>query len=75
MASTFLTRLRIGSKLVDAKGIARLWKGHRPGFQEMALVVFAAFTPIIAVLILSPAGQNLLQTLMVWMRVHLHIRL
>lgn len=74
MASTFLTRLRIGSKLVDAKGIARLWKGQRPSFPEMGLVVFAAFTPIIAVLILSPTGQNLLQTLLVWLRVHLHLR-
>src|SRR5262249_55540671 len=32
MASTFLTRLRIGSKLVDAKGIARLWEQQRPRF-------------------------------------------
>ena len=28
MASTFLTRLRVGSKLVDAKGVSRLYR-HR----------------------------------------------
>lgn len=73
MASTFLTRLRVGSKLVDAKGIARLWKGQRPRIRELALVLFAASTPIIAVLVLSPTGQNLLQIVHVWMHVHLHI--
>jgi uncharacterized membrane-anchored protein len=73
MSSTFLTRLRVGSKLVDAKGIARLWAGSRPRIRELALVVLASSTPIIAVLVLSPAGQNLLQIIRVWMHVHLHI--
>ena len=73
MASTFLTRLRVGSKLVDAKGIARLWKGQRPRLRELALIIFAAFTPIIAVIVLSPTGQNLLQIVHVWMHVHLRI--
>lgn len=73
MASTFLTRLRVGSKLVDAKGIARLWKGQRPRIRELALVIFAACTPIAAVLLLSPAGKNLLQIIHVWMHVRLHI--
>ena len=73
MASTFLTRLRIGSKLVDAKGIARLSRGQRPRLRELALIVFAAFTPIIAVTVLSPVGQNLLEIVRVWMHVHLHI--
>lgn len=68
MASTFLTRLRIGSKLVDAKGIARLWSQNRLRFGEIALVLFAAATPIVAVLLLSPMGRSLLQTLNVWFR-------
>lgn len=68
MASTFLTRLRIGSKLVDAKGIARLWSRSRIRFHEIALLVAAAATPIVAVMFLSPMGRNLLQTLRVWFR-------
>jgi uncharacterized membrane-anchored protein len=76
MASTFLTRLRIGSKLVDAKGIARLWTGQRPRLRELAFLLFAAATPIVAVLALSQTGQTLLQTVNVavslWMRRHLH---
>ena len=30
MASTFLTRLRVGGKLVDAKGVSRLYRSQRP---------------------------------------------
>jgi uncharacterized membrane-anchored protein len=71
MASTFLTRLRIGSKLVDAKGIARLWTGQRVRLREMSLVVFAAATPILAVLLLSDQGRNVLQFVGVWLRYHL----
>ncbi len=72
MASTFLTRLRIGSKLVDAKGIARLWQGQRPKFSEFALLIFAAATPIVAVLFLTPMGQALLRPISYWLRLRLH---
>jgi uncharacterized membrane-anchored protein len=72
MASTFLTRLRIGSKLVDAKGVARLSERHRPNLHELLLLVFAFTTPIIAVAILSPMGQILLKWLTVWFQHTLH---
>jgi uncharacterized membrane-anchored protein len=68
MASTFLTRLRIGSKLVDAKGVARLSERQRPHFGELLLLVFACTTPIIAVATLSPMGQILLRWLTVWLQ-------
>lgn len=70
MASTFLTRLRIGSKLMDAKGIARLWGQQRPHLHEIALVLFAAATPIIAVFLLSPAGRNWLRVISVSLGLH-----
>ena len=66
MASTFLTRLRIGSKLVDAKGIARFETRPRPRFRELAFLLFSAATPIVAVLFLSPMGKNVLRTLNIW---------
>ncbi len=72
MASTFLTRLRIGSKLVDAKGIARLWTQNRPKVSEIALVAFAATTSIVAVLTLSPMGQIALQWVGIWFQHKLH---
>jgi uncharacterized membrane-anchored protein len=70
MASTFLTRLRIGSKLVDAKGIAHLWSRQTLRLGEIALIIFAAATPIAAALLLSSPGQNLLRTLRLWFRFH-----
>ena len=68
MASTFLTRLRIGSKLVDAKGVARLSERQRPRLSELLLLVFAFTTPVFAVAFLSPMGQILLKWLTVWFR-------
>lgn len=72
MASTFLTRLRIGSKLVDAKGIARLWTGQRLHVREILLLIFAAASPVLAVLYLSDAGRAWLKFISYWMRLHLH---
>ncbi len=72
MSSTFLTRLRIGSKLMDAKGIARLWAFQRPYFSEILIVLLAAATPIIAVLWLSPMGRNIIETLGMWLRIPSH---
>ena len=74
MASTFLTRLRIGSKLVDAKGIARLWRGSRLNVGAILLLVFAAATPILAAFLLTSNGRNWIQVLGVWLRLHLHFR-
>jgi uncharacterized membrane-anchored protein len=74
MASTFLTRLRIGSKLVDARGIARLWRGSRLNVGAILLLVFAAATPILAAFLLTSNGRNWLQVLGVWLRLHLHFR-
>jgi uncharacterized membrane-anchored protein len=71
MASTFLTRLRIGSKLVDAKGLARLWTGRRIRLRDMFPVIIAATTPIVAVLALSDQGRNTVQIVSVWLRYHL----
>ena len=38
MRSTFLTRLRVGGKLVDAKGVSRLYRGRISGWALMLLV-------------------------------------
>lgn len=56
MASTFLTRLRVGSKLVDAKGVSRLYRSRISTASLMLLVIAALFTLAVAVLI-SPAGR------------------
>lgn len=74
MASTFLTRLRIGSKLVDAKGIARLWTDQRPRMRDVLLVLVTAVSPIAAVLLLSNQGRGWLRVISVWLRFNFHVR-
>ncbi len=66
MSSTFLTRLRIGETLVDAKGVSRL---YNPGVSRAQLAMFvAAFALLLAIVVSSsPALDNLLELL--WLKV------
>jgi uncharacterized membrane-anchored protein len=57
MASTFLTRLRLGGKLVDAKGVSRLYRSRISALALLVLVV-AAFVAIGAALAVSTAGRT-----------------
>ncbi|MFI7612008.1 hypothetical protein E1286_42555 [Nonomuraea terrae] len=66
MASTFLTRLIIGSKLIDAKGVSRLYRSRITTSQLLLLVITALITMGVA-LSLSPLGQTWLNGLQdVW---------
>jgi uncharacterized membrane-anchored protein len=56
MASTFLTRLRLGGKLVDAKGVSRLYRS-RISTLTLVVLVLAALVSIGAALAASTAGQ------------------
>jgi uncharacterized membrane-anchored protein len=72
MSSTFLTRLRIGEKLVDAKGVSRL---YNPSSPFGPLVIFlAAFAILLAVVIVtSPALNDLVQ--LVWLKIRIWLGL
>jgi len=54
MASTFLTRLKVGPKLVDAKGVSRLYRKGAGG-RELLMLFIAAAVPIAVVAFQSPA--------------------
>ena len=56
MASTFLTRLRVGGKLVDAKGVARLHR-RRISPCSLLLLVLASVLVMVASLAVSAPGQ------------------
>jgi len=58
MASTFLTHLRVGGKLVNARGVHQLYQSRISGWALLALVLAAAFTLVIVVMF-SPAGPIL----------------
>ncbi|WP_035834403.1 putative cytokinetic ring protein SteA [Jonesia quinghaiensis] len=58
MASTFLTRLRVGSKLVDAKGVSRLYR-QRISTMQMVLLAAAGLIAVAAALASTNVGQTL----------------
>src|SRR5699024_9424186 len=74
MASTFLTRLRVGSKLVDAKGVSRIYQSSVRGWQ-LALLVLAGLLALAVSLASTDLGQALgqvvlarLNDLLYWIR-------
>lgn len=62
MSSTFLTRLRVGSKLVDAKGVSRLYRQRISTFQLVFLVI-AGLLALAVALSVTDGGQALIQIL------------
>jgi uncharacterized membrane-anchored protein len=56
MASTFLTRLRVDDKIVDAKGVSRLYQSRISSAALIPLVLAAAITILVAMAVV-PAGQ------------------
>jgi uncharacterized membrane-anchored protein len=54
MSSTFLTRLRIGPMLVDAKGVARLYEGNVRRRDLLLLVVAAVIVLAVITLVSQP---------------------
>jgi uncharacterized membrane-anchored protein len=62
MASTFLTRLRVGSKLVDAKGVSRLYRQGISGLSLFFLVLAALFA-MAAAMAVSTVGRSYVEVL------------
>jgi uncharacterized membrane-anchored protein len=70
MASTFLVRLKVGPKLVDAKGVSKLYRGT-PGLGGLSLIVISAFAIVGVVLSISPAARSGLALLLLRLRTFL----
>ncbi|HSK15424.1 MAG TPA: putative cytokinetic ring protein SteA [Gaiellaceae bacterium] len=67
MASTFLTRLKVGEKLVDARGVSRLFR-PRIGFGMVGVFALASAAVVTAVLVASPELRRLLGLVAAWLR-------
>jgi uncharacterized membrane-anchored protein len=65
MASTFLTRLRLGEILVDAKGVSRLYRAQ-PGVLPLVLVALAGLLCLAAIVVLTPALRDVADLL--WLK-------
>ncbi len=66
MSSTFLTRLRVGETLIDAKGVSRL---YQPGMGKggAAMFAFAFLLLLVIVIIASPGLDNVAELL--WIKI------
>lgn len=56
MGSTFLTRLRVGGKLVDAKGVSRLYR-QRISNGQLTVLAIAGLLAVAVALWVTPGGQ------------------
>ncbi|HVQ87669.1 MAG TPA: putative cytokinetic ring protein SteA, partial [Actinomycetes bacterium] len=65
MASTFLTRLRVGGKLIDAKGVSRLYRSRISTLQVMLLIA-AGVAALVVALASTPAGRSLFDLIESW---------
>ena len=72
MSSTFLTRLRIGEKLVDAKGVSRLYTPSST-FGPLVLFLIAFAILLTIVVITSPALDNVVQ--LIWLKIRIWLGL
>jgi uncharacterized membrane-anchored protein len=57
MASTFLTRLRVGPKLVDAKGVSRIYRSEVRAWQVL-LLVLSALVALITAMAFTDFGRQ-----------------
>jgi uncharacterized membrane-anchored protein len=65
MASTFLTRLKVGGKLVDAKGVSRLYRQNISG-SSLLLLVLSAIAAMASAVAVSTVGQAYLGVASEW---------
>lgn len=72
MASTFLTRLRVGEILVDAKGVSRLYR-PRPGVAPIGLLALTGILVLVAVILLTPGLHDVADLLWLKLQVLLGI--
>ena len=66
MSSTFLTRLRIGETLIDAKGVSRLYNPGVRGWQMWAFVA-ASLLLVVIVVLSAPALEEFFD--LVWLKI------
>ncbi|MGM0502636.1 MAG: putative cytokinetic ring protein SteA, partial [Bacillota bacterium] len=73
MASTFLARLKIGTKLVDAKGVSKLYQHNNIGLLSFLELLIAALVPVLIIILISPTLKQLVSLLMIKLKLNLGI--
>jgi len=68
MSSTFLTRLRLGEKIVDAKGVSRLYRPN-PGVAPVGLILLVGLISLVIVVLVTPGLRDVADLL--WLKLRL----
>jgi uncharacterized membrane-anchored protein len=71
MASTFLVRLKLGQRLVDARGVCKLYQ-PKPSRMLLAMFGTSALLPFVVVVAHSPILRNMWQTIRLMWRLRFH---
>lgn len=67
MASSFLVRLKVGPRLVDAKGVSKLYRAA-PGLIDLSLIVGAALVVVTVIVVISPSVRSMLALVLLRLR-------
>jgi len=68
MASTFLVRLKVGPKLVDAKGVNKLYRASvSPSY--LFLILIAGIAVVSTVILISPSARAFIELIVLRMRI------
>lgn len=67
MSSTFLVRLKVGGKLVDAKGVNKLYRSSVK-MSHLALLLLGGLSAIIAIIIATPAIRQSIRLMLVQLK-------
>ncbi|RKD27867.1 Uncharacterized membrane-anchored protein [Caminicella sporogenes DSM 14501] len=73
MASTFLVRLKVGSKLIDAKGVNKLYR-EKFKLTYFFSILFSSLVPILTVFIFSPFSHQILKLLEIRLKLILKLK-
>lgn len=68
MASTFLVRIKVGSHLIDARGVSQLYRA-KPRLQYPLQIALAAMVPVLIVITLGSSLRHLLRLAWLQLRV------
>ena len=69
MASTYLVRLKVGPRLVDARGVFKLYQPNPP-FSALVGLLLSFLLAILLLLHFSPMWENLAALIRIWWRLH-----
>ena len=63
MSSTFLVRLKVGNRLVDARGVSKLYRAQ-PSLRYVGVLALGALVVLFTIIALSPTAQDRIRTMM-----------